>query len=107
LAGKPAKVVTVIFENREKGISMTATTDDAGHYEMRTADCGGLYCGDYKVSIVPTYHLVPHDGLAIKGPHPEVNFAVPERYQDAKTSGFACSIHEGENQVDLEMKDKG
>jgi len=30
LDGKPAKVVTVIFENRAKGVGMTATTDDGG-----------------------------------------------------------------------------
>ena len=88
LAGKPAKTVTVLFENRETGVCLTATTDDSGHFEVLSADVAGLPTGDYRVYIVPTYHLVEHDGLAIKGPHPEVNFAVPERYQNAKTSGF-------------------
>ena len=38
---------------------------------------------------------------------PEANFPVPEKYQEVKTSGFSCSIHEGENRVDLEMKAAG
>jgi hypothetical protein len=104
LAGKPANVVTVIFENRSNGVCLTATTDDGGRYVMRSAESPGLPTGDYRVSVMPTYHLVPHDGLAIKGPHPEVNFAVPQRYQDAKTSGFAFTIHEGENHFDLDLK---
>ena len=41
LDGKPAKTVTVIFENRDKGIALTATTDDAGHYVMRMAEAAG------------------------------------------------------------------
>jgi hypothetical protein len=103
LSGKPAKEVTVVFENRQSGVALTNTTDDNGHFEIRSAESAGLPVGDYKISIVPTYHLVPTDGLAIKGPHPEANFAVPAKYQEAKTSGLTCIIHEGQNSLDLAM----
>jgi hypothetical protein len=105
LDGKPAKTVTVIFENREKGICMTATTDDNGRYVMRTADAAGLYIGDYRVSVMPTFRPVAMNGLAYKEKvKPVAIFPVPEKYQDAKTSGFSSTIHEGENQVNLDMK---
>jgi hypothetical protein len=104
LDGKPAKVVTVIFENRERGIWLRGNTDDQGHYEIRSAESAGLPVGDYGISVMPTYHLETPQGLALKGPRPVPNFAVPEKYQDAKTSGLTCSIHEGANQVDLPMK---
>jgi hypothetical protein len=108
LDGKPAKTVTVVFENRDKGVCMTATTDDAGRYAMRTAEVAGLFVGDYRVSVLPTFHMVAHEGLGYKEKvKPTANFPVPEKYQDASTSGFAGAIHEGENQVDLEMKSSG
>ena len=104
LAGKPAKGVQVVFENRARGIALTRVTDAGGGYEIRSAESAGLPVGAYQVMVVPTYHFVRHAGVALKDEHPEPDFAVPAKYQDAKTSGFTCTIHEGENHVDLELK---
>jgi hypothetical protein len=62
LSGKPAKEVTVVFENRQSGVALMNTTDDNGHFEIRSPESSGLAVGDYKISIVPIYHLVPTDG---------------------------------------------
>ncbi len=100
---KPAKEVTVLFDNPAKGISLTATTNANGEYVMRSAEVPGLPVGEYRIAILPTYHDVPHQGLKLLGPKPEPNFSVPKKYQDAKTSGFVYSVHEGENRADFDM----
>ena len=105
LAGKPATPVTVVFQHATNpGIALMGNTDAEGHFKMVTADFAGLPTGDYRIYILPTYHDVPHEGLMIKGPKPEPNFPVPQRYQNEKTSGLTCTIHEGQNEVNFEMK---
>lgn len=104
LAGSPAKDVTVVFQNAEMGVHVTANTNAAGEFEMRTAEFPGLPAGKYAIAVLPTYADVPHEGLMLQEPKPKPNCDVPQRYQDATTSGLTAAVREGENRFGFDLK---
>lgn len=87
----------VNFDDAKRGNAGSAKLSADGTYSMK-----GVVLGDYAVFITPLQVDAPVD--ATKPPPPPANPAnIPEKYRDAKTSGFKSTVKAGANKADFEM----
>ena len=95
--GKPLANAKVVFVAPGRPMAV-ATTDDDGHYQVRTGSRIGIAPGNYKVA-VSAYQTVA-------GPQGEAPIPVlrtPPRYNSADHSGLAADVQNGRNSVDFEL----
>jgi hypothetical protein len=91
--GKPLPPkVTVLFQNADAGLYITAKLDEDGYYRVDMAEGYGLPPGTYDVAVLPPPLLVSPEFIEKhreKGPPLLVAFPqVPLKYRDPKTSGL-------------------
>ena len=110
LNGKPLSGVTIVFANKEAGVSQMATLDDDGHYEFTTYNSEGLPAGHYDVSISSRTIVKPGEEFVTIGAAPTKSTpkttAIPDRYENPETSGLNADVNAGENPpFDFDLKD--
>ena len=110
LDGVPLKDGTIYFENREKGIALSASIDSMGGYLVSSYKGAGLPEGSYVVSVSPTVMLTSADQIPLVGKNPlppkdVSNSAIPIRYRSSETSDIRIEVKGGVNpSFDINLK---
>ncbi|MEZ6069960.1 MAG: carboxypeptidase-like regulatory domain-containing protein [Pirellulales bacterium] len=107
LAGEPVTNGSVVFENRELGISVRANLDDQGRYHVRTYDQDGLPPGDYQVAVTSTRTgsgASPFVGDPADQQPTDTGPAIPEKYFKIATSDLSAHVDAGPNTIDFPLK---
>lgn len=114
--GKPVTLNSqVVFFNSEKGLTLTGTLDSLGKYSLTPADPKvGVPAGRYQVCIkppvVPVIRMDPSSPEYAKmmqvgqdvTPAPAAT-DIPEKFNDASTSGLVFEVKEGPNIYDFDL----
>jgi hypothetical protein len=103
--GQPIEPVIVLFSNRELGVEITAETNAAGHFTMRTDRIAGLPVGNYRVAITPKPLNLPppEQGMMFNGPAPAATSAIAEQYRDVATTPLQAKVVAGANDFDFDL----
>lgn len=105
--GKPLPQGSVVFENKEKGISVGAPIGPDGTYTVKTYDRVGLPPGTYKVAITPTTFGTDETPFA-EPPSKQsagTSSEIPRKYRSTATSGLSITVQPGPNPpYDIELK---
>ena len=96
MAGSPLTNGTVVYMDDATGVGGSAELDEQGQYAFDAP----LRAGQYAVSIQPPPLPAPHETPAA----PSEPFAVPQKFQDAKTSGLTAEVKEGKNVINFDLK---
>ena len=100
--GKPVTGWFVVIDRRETGISTQMEPDDQGRFAFTVP----LEVGTYSLSMGPILGGHPQDDPALmKKLIKQQATSVAKKYLDPKTSGWTVDVHEGKNEVLLEMTD--
>lgn len=105
MEGQPVPRATVIFDNDQLGVHMSAEADEQGRYTVRMANGDGLPLGDYDVRVCPP--VQDHPLGPIKAPPPGVDpylDTIPKRYRDRGTSDLKLQVRADTNSLDVDMK---
>lgn len=104
--GQPVEPAIVLFSNRDLGVEITAETDGAGRFTMRTDRIDGLPVGTYRVAISPkpTNLPVPEQGMMFNGPPPVIQSKIAEDDRDIATTRHSADVREGENAFRFDVK---
>ena len=108
LDGRPLDQGLVVFEDREKGVSVNAAIESDGSFVVKTYDQAGLPPGEYTVAVKPGQvgdgetPLVGDPIEAQQGGSVEI----PARYGSTRTSGLTATVTLGANTVPLELSSK-
>lgn len=106
----------IVFMHQQKSLPATATTGADGSYSLQMGGKPGILAGAYKVSLTPPAKEAaaapdPSNPEAYKafmtGKAPkaaEEKPPFPKKYQVAETSGLTYTVEEGENTIDIELK---
>lgn len=99
LAGQPLGTGTIVFENPETGVSISANLAADGSYKLQTAEAEGLPPGKYQVSVRPGVIGTGETPLAGSAEDTSTTAApaIPARYHSGSTSGLSAQVGEGEN----------
>ncbi len=99
LAGQPLGTGTIVFENPETGVSVSANLDADGSYTLQTAEAEGLPPENYQVSVRPGVIGTGETPLAGSAEETSTTAApaIPARYHSGSTSGLSAQVGEGEN----------
>ncbi len=98
---------TVVFENRELGISVRANLDAEGRYHVQTYDRDGLPPGEYQVAVTPTRigsGESPFVGGAQESAPSPSGPTIPDKYHRVKTSELVVVVQAGPNVADLNLQ---
>ncbi len=121
LDGKPVEGATVSFSPKAAGRPATGTTDAAGHFSLTTFEPGdGAVPGEHVVTVSKIkssgqqfdMSTIPagRDVMPLSGPTStggiKIQWEVPPKYADPKTSGFTIDVKSGMEPVKLELKSK-
>ena len=94
----PVATGSVIFQNADGTVAMSANLNADGTYQVKSADRDGLPPGQYKVAISPgvigsgEVVLATMPGQAPVGPPP-----VPAKYHSPENSGLSATVAAGTN----------
>lgn len=121
LDGKPVEGATVGFAPKAAGRPATGTTDAAGQFSLTTFEPGdGAVPGEHVVTVSKIkssgqqfdMSSVPagSDAMPLSGATPaggiKIQWEVPPKYADPKTSGFTINVKSGMEPVKLELESK-
>ena len=111
LDGSPVNGASVMFLP-DKGRPAQGNTDAQGHFSLNSIPGGaGAELGKYQVTVTLTKHTgvtAGADGLEsgpASGPV-KVEYLVPQKYSDPKTSGITIEVKPGMEPVKLELTSK-
>jgi hypothetical protein len=97
LADKPVSAGTVVFDNRELGVSRLAELRPDGTFVEQSVGFPGLPVGEYRVAVTPLpiskgdfVPVAPRKAAAGEPP-------IPARYRDVETSPLTATVKEGQN----------
>ncbi|MDX1947888.1 MAG: carboxypeptidase-like regulatory domain-containing protein [Pirellulaceae bacterium] len=97
--GRPAQNITVTFQEREKQVGASGTTDASGIYRLSSQSPGdGAPPGNYLVSV--------HQPGPADSNDPEPPRLFPKRYENAQTSGLSCEVKPGPNEFNITLEAK-
>lgn len=103
----PVTTGSVIFQNADGTVAMSANLGADGTYKVKSVDRDGLPPGQYKVAISPAaigsgeVVLATMPGQAPAGPPP-----VPAKYHSPESSGLSATVAAGDNpSFDFELTD--
>ena len=110
--GQPVPGADVVFVpdvQEENGGRCYGTTDDTGHYQLTTYQPhDGALVGSHRVTVVARQRAA--DGAVSKATAKDGTFAavvsdaIPARYADLAQSELTAEVNEGENIINLELK---
>ena len=103
---EPVTNGSVVFENRELGISVRTNLDEAGKYHVRTHDRDGLPPGSYQVAVTSTRigsGASPFVGGAAEQAPPPTGPDIPEKFWKVATSGLSAEVEQGANIKDFAL----
>jgi hypothetical protein len=114
LDGKPLEGATVGFLPQGSGRPAMGTTDAAGQFTLTTFAPGdGALPGQHAVTVSKLKSTGQRTGgpeSLLSGPPtpggPKVQWVVPAKYADPKTSGFMVEVQRGMEPVQLGLKSK-
>lgn len=108
--GKPIAGAAVLLMPEAPGRPATGETDESGNFTMMTFEPGdGALPGKHAVTVTKkkvTGLLADKDGLSV-GEAPggmKVEWLLPQKYSDPKTSGFTVEVKSGMEPLVLELK---
>lgn len=110
----------VVFYNKEKGLTLTGTLDSLGKYSLTAADPKvGVPAGRYEVAVRPPVPVVvavdpssdEYKKMMMQGggeksldqSKPATAADIPEKFNDAKTSGLVFEVKAGPNTFDMDL----
>ncbi len=108
LDGRPLDQGLVVFEDREKGVSVNAAIEPDGSFVVKTYDQTGLPPGEYMVAVKPG-QVGDGETPLVGGPmeaQPGGSVQIPARYGSTRTSGLTATVTPGANNVPLELSSK-
>lgn len=108
LDGRPLDQGLVVFEDREKGVSVNAAIQPDGSFIVKTYDQTGLPPGEYGVAVKPG-QVGDGETPLVGGPMEAQQggpAGIPARYGSTRTSGLTTTITPGANTVPLELSSK-
>ena len=90
--GTPLKKAQVAFTNKEKGITASGQTNEAGEFTLSTTEPGdGAPPGNYVISVSPDSY--------------EAKQTVAKKFMKGETSGLTFTVKDGENDAgDLKVE---
>lgn len=106
--------ISVVFtEAGERGFLAQGTTDADGNYKLTSKLDGQLPVGKYKITVLPKstddistestdYEKMMSGGGKTTASTP-ASSSVPERFQDASTSGLEFEVKEGANTYNIDL----
>ena len=110
LDGVSIKEGTIYFENRERGIALSASINSEGEYIVSSYKGSGLPEGSYVVSVSPTVMLTSADQIPLVGKNPlpprdVSNSPIPLKYRSSETSDIRIEVKGSVNpSFDIELK---
>jgi hypothetical protein len=97
LADKPVSAGTVVFDNRELGVSRLAELRPDGSFVEQSLDFPGLPVGEYRVAVTPL-PISKGDFVPVAPRKPAAGEPpIPARYRDVETSPLMATVKEGRN----------
>ncbi len=97
LAGKPVSAGTVVFDNREVGVSRLAELRRDGTFVEQSIDFPGLPTGEYRVAVTPL-PISKGDFVPVAPRKPAAGeLPIPARYRDVESSPLTATVKEGQN----------
>ncbi len=97
VAGQPVNQGTVIFDNRELGVSRMAELQNDGSFVQKSVDFPGLPVGKYRVAITPL-GISKGDWVPVTKSKPTaVVTSIPKRYHSIVDSDLTAEVKEGKN----------
>jgi hypothetical protein len=97
VAGEPVNQGTVIFDNRELGVSRMAELQTDGSFVQRSVDFPGLPVGKYRVAISPLGISKGDWAPVTKAVPGMVATPIPEQYRTVEKSDLTAEVKEGKN----------
>ena len=98
--GKPVTAWEITIDRREAGITAANELDDQGKFAFAVP----FEVGTYALFLAPLMPTHPQDDPAMMKRLAKKT-SVPKKYLDSKTSGWSLDVHEGKNDVVLEITD--
>ena len=100
---------TIIFINKDNGITASGTIGSNGSYSLQMRDGGNILVGSYQIGVTPpTIEMTPAEEEAVNltGKMPPVKKwpSIPEKYRIPESSGELFEVKEGSNVFDLDMQ---
>lgn len=99
----PEQSVMVVVENRTRGVSVAATVDAGGRFDVVTAPGRGIPEGRYQLGLIPTPAPVGDIADSIE-PLAELAVAstyIPAKFQSPATSGLTVDVQLPETRFDI------
>lgn len=94
----PVAEGSVIFQNGDGTVSMSANLGADGTYTVTSVDRNGLPPGEYKVAVSPSKIGSGESPLAIApGEAPPPPPAIPAKYHSIETSDLKATVKAGDN----------
>lgn len=97
LAGQPVSQGTVIFENKELGVSRMAELQADGSFVERSIDFLGLPVGTYRVAVTPLGISKGDWAPVAKSKPSSAATAIPAKYHSVDKSELTADVKEGKN----------
>jgi hypothetical protein len=103
--GQPVNQGSVIFENRELGVSRMAELQPDGSFVQKSIDFPGLPAGKYRVAVSPL-GISKGDWQPVTKAAPGVVVTpIPEQYRSVDKSDLTAEVKEGKNPpFDFDLK---
>ena len=95
--GQPVNQGTVIFENREVGVSRMAELSSDGTFVQKSVDFAGLPVGKYHVAVSPLGISRGDWKPAAQGKPENLVTQIPKRYRTIADSDLTAEVKEGKN----------
>ena len=113
LDGEPLAGASVKFVPLDgTGSESVGTTNEKGEYKLQTllgAADAGTTPGEYKVTVdcVETYETgVTFEENGVEKNETKVRSMIPEKYNNAETSGLTATVAPGDNKIDFALEDE-
>lgn len=110
--GEPVPEGTTVVLLGENGLAASGIVRKDGQFRIRLASSDRIPVGQYFVSVSPppSRELTPEQAMQLiaEEREPIDEFPdIPRRYRNPDTSGETFAVGEGENVLDLDMRDDG